>query len=119
MRMRSTAAEVPDGNPLRREPVARRLRRLEPAERHVEARAVEAGEPPREEPRDPVDAGPGHPELVADVEDPDRHQVVDGASPAPREVHTTAPESESRTMSPAPTRLKARALSLGSPTCLK
>ena len=33
-----------------------------------------------------------------------------------REVHTTAPESESSTMRPAPTRLKARALSRGRPT---
>ena len=64
---------------------------------------------------DPRDA-----ELVADVEDGDGHPLRRARSPraraAARDVQTTAPESESSTMRPAPTRLKASALSRGSPT---
>ena len=87
---------------------------LEPDEAHLEARGVVAGEPPGEEARDPVDARARHPELVADVEDGDGHQDrrrprltrapsrPASADGEPREAHTTAPESERRTMSPAP-----------------
>ena len=51
---------------------------------------------------------------------PSRQAPADGAgSGVPRASQTTAPESESSTIRPAPTRLKARALSRGRPTWAK
>ncbi len=102
--------------PCSREPARRRLLVLEAAQGDVEARAIVAGEPPGEEPRHPVDAGAADAELVADVEDRDAHaaRAAAAASAAlPLAIHTIAPESESSTISPAPTSENARALSRG------
>ncbi len=116
-RVESAPAQVSDGNTLLFEQAGGGLPGLETDERNREPRRVEAGEPPREEPGDPVDARAGHPELVADVDNAHWRAQAPGlsADEVRREVQTTAPDKDKSTIRPAPTRLKARALSRDRP----
>ena len=112
----TAATQVDHRDPLLLEEARGGLSRLQTHERHREARGVETRKPPGKEPRHSVDAGAFHPELVADVHDADGPAHTPWPSTDVRlEVQTTAPDSDSSTISPAPTRLKARALSRDRP----
>src|SRR5206468_12082680 len=105
------AAEMAHRDALLLQHPRRGLRTREPAQGDGEARGVVAREPPREQPRDAVDARPGHPELVADVKDADRHRSGGRGRVGRRGAgaHTTAPDKDRNTMRPAGTRLDGKA----------
>ena len=83
-RVELAAPQVRHRDPLRLEQLRRRLRRLQPTERDAESLRVVAGEPPREQPRDAVDARARDAEFVADVKDRNRRQGLRPRSPRRR-----------------------------------